>query len=292
MPPKKVRHTSRKRAAYNGGGRRPPPKLHAQPPAPIGAESAHANISDSDDSELCVSMASKAAKLSTAASPRDSSRASSPPGRSAPPESVELETQLRRSRKTLREIEGLMHRPVATLDRQAQAKLLRFGEVTHEVDRLETALAATLRAPEEAEADVSSAACSAESEEDDDADGATTAERYRDHGECSSEAGSVSSSTGASRLSLGSVVSATAHQPSEFYEEPAPPTPPQPPPALRRSDVAAGTSTEEAYAERERWVRQVQAIKPTVAEVEPASPRAQRVLRAQGQRAQDGIVAY
>mmetsp|Transcript_5109 Transcript_5109/g.11852 ORF Transcript_5109/g.11852 Transcript_5109/m.11852 type:complete len:147 (-) Transcript_5109:205-645(-) len=33
-------------------------------------------------------------------------------------------------------------------------------------------------------------------------------------------------------------------------------------------------------------------FKPTVAEVEPASPRAQRVLRAQGQRAQDGIVAY
>ena len=158
MGPKKSRQTSRKRAAHNGGGKRPPPK----PPQPAVASSVAASSSDSDESELHANPAAKAAKAIAGASPRASSRATtpraseapSPRASSPPPASVDVEKELRKWQKKLREIELLMERDPAALNSQQQEKLLRWGEVGLKVERLQALLAAAVVEPQGTAEDV------------------------------------------------------------------------------------------------------------------------------------------
>ena len=244
MPRKKrSRLTSKKRAGDNGGGKRQLKPVDAEaPPEAECAGSSGSGASDSDDSDSRVKTA---AKLSADASPRNSRRDTPPPMETstAEPSITELERQLRKNQKLLREINALLHKPVEAMNADQQAKLLRYSEVQLEVEQLQAALAAAVEDPEDA---CSQAFASGDEEEAADTEAATAAAQYgsgavwqqrmRDGSEASS------STSASNRLSLGSVVSAAAHEPSLYYEEPPPPTPEAPPPPLRRSDVAEGTS--------------------------------------------------
>ena len=251
MAKRKSKLSSKKRASTHGGGKRQLPRACVVPADAAGSHPEASSHSESDESE--PGPWSKAAKNWADASPRGPSRASTPPAGDPAPSNEEIEKRLRKARKLFREIEALMLKDVKTLDHQAQAKLLRYLDVRQDVEALEAQLAAMLQAP----GDV--AAPSQESSDGELGADDGVAAQYRDADD-GSEVGSSSKGAGSS-LSLASVVLATAHGASVFFEQPPPPTPPQPPPALRRSDVAAaGTSRENAYADRERWVRQLQGI--------------------------------
>ena len=251
MPKSKL--TCRKKAAANGGGRRPPPKQSQ----PAGAASESASSSGSDESELRSNPTSKAAKSFAGASPRASSRATTPRASevpssrasSPPPSQVEIEKELRKWQKKQRDIADLMQRRVQTLNADQQAKLLRYEEVEREVARYQAAFAAVVVEPEGTVED-------ADGEQE---GGDAAMMQYRAQGSEASSSASGAASRASSRLSLGSVVSAAAGGPSEFYEDPPPPTPPPAPPPLRRSAVEAGASADDAYSEQQQRVRQIQA---------------------------------
>ena len=260
MVKRKSKLSGKKRASKHGGGCRAPPKVMTAPPQPAAAISAVTSGSDSDDSELNMNPAAKASKAVAGASPRASSlatpRASEVPSRAPSPPPARLtsgEKELRKQLKKMREIERLTSREPSTLDARQQEKVLLYGAVKLEIERLQAALAAAVVEPE-------GAAEGAGEEQEQVEDGDAGMAQFREHGgsEASSDA-SGSSSRASSALSLGSVVAAAAGEPSEFYEEPPPPTPPQPAPPLRRSAVEAGASAAHAYSEQECHVRQIQA---------------------------------
>ena len=276
MVKRKSKHTCRKRAAHNGGGKRKPAVAPVAPGTAAGAASAPSSGSESDHSALRMNVMAKAVKTSADASPRASrawtplpSARASPRVTTPQPTISETEKALRNAQKLRAQIEALMLRPVAQLNRDQQQKLVRYVEVAQEVERLQAALATMVHAPEDANASSSSGGEEDALPEMGETSAAPQHQRHVQLSSCGSDASSCrgssssasacDSSHASASLSLASVVSATAHELSEYYEEPRPPTPPTPPPPLRRSDVAAGTSTDDAYAERERWVRQVQA---------------------------------
>ena len=150
MAPKKGRFTSKKRAANHGGGRRQAKWVAEVPAAPAKAAASDASGSDSDISEL-LDNTSKAAKMSAGASPR-----SSTPRPTTPDPAVltdDIEKQLRKARKVLRNIDDMMAKPVRALNGDQKDKILRRDEVAREVHQLEASLAALLPPPADEDGD-------------------------------------------------------------------------------------------------------------------------------------------
>ena len=162
MAKKKSRHTCRKGAAHHGGGKRPLRVALEAPAQAASAASAPSSGSDSDDSALRLNAAPKATKLFADASPRASPRAwtplASPRATTPQPTIVDIERALRNSQKLARQIEGLMLKPISTLNHDQQTKLSRYSEVALEVERLQAALAATVQTLEDSADDEGEAA--------------------------------------------------------------------------------------------------------------------------------------
>ena len=72
MVKRKSKHTCRKRAAHNGGGKRKPAVAPVAPGTAAGAASAPSSGSESDHSALRMNVMAKAVKTSADASPRAS----------------------------------------------------------------------------------------------------------------------------------------------------------------------------------------------------------------------------
>ena len=240
MVKRKSKHTCRKRAAHNGGGKRKPAVAPVAPGTAAGAASAPSSGSESDHSALRMNVMAKAVKTSADASPRASrawtplpSARASPRVTTPQPTISETEKALRNAQKLRAQIEALMLRPVAQLNRDQQQKLVRYVEVAQEVERLQAALATMVHAPEDANASSSSGGEEDALPEMGETSAAPQHQRHVQLSSCGSDASSCrgssssasacDSSHASASLSLASVVSATAHELSEYYEEPRPP---------------------------------------------------------------------